>query len=39
MTFIFFRVADLNKLENKRLYKPMLYQLCIANIEAVETCF
>ena len=32
----FFRMSDLAKLENKGLYKPMLYQFCIAN-NAVET--
>ena len=35
---MFFRMADSTKLENKGLYKPMLYQFCIANI-AVETRF
>ena len=38
MLFIFFRMADPTKLENKRLYKPMLYQFCIAN-NAFETRF
>ena len=33
---LFLRMADSPKLENKRLYKPMLYQFCIAN-NAVET--
>ena len=37
-TFIFSRMADSTKLENKRLYKPMLYQFCIANNEG-ETRF
>ena len=36
MTLVFFRMADLTKLENEGLYKPMLYQFCIANT-AVET--
>ena len=35
-TFIFFRMANSTKLENKGLYKPMLYQFGIAN-NAVET--
>ena len=30
-TIIFFKMADSTKLENKGLYKPMLYQFCIAN--------
>ena len=34
----FFRMADMNKLENKGLYKPMLYRFCIVN-NAVETRF
>ena len=34
----FFRMADSTKLENKRLYKPMLYQICIGN-NGVETRF
>ena len=37
-TFIFFRIADSTKLENKGFYKPMPYQFCIAN-NAVETRF
>ena len=36
--FIFFRMADSTKLENKELHKPMLYQFCNAN-NAVETRF
>ena len=38
MIFISFRMADSTWLENKRLYKPILYQFCIANNE-VETRF
>ena len=29
--YLFFKMAVSTKLENKRLYKPMLYQFCIAN--------
>ena len=36
--FFFFRMAASTKLKNKRFYKPMLYQFCIAN-NAVETRF
>ena len=37
-TLICFRIADSTKLENKGLYKPMLYQFCIAK-NAIETRF
>ena len=36
--FIFFRMADSTELENKGLYKLMLYQFCIVN-NAVEARF
>ena len=36
--YLFFKLADSTKLENKRLYEPMLYQFCIAN-NGVETRF
>ena len=36
--YLFFRKANSTKLENKRLYKPMLHQFCIA-INGVETRF
>ena len=36
--YMFFKMADSTKMENKRLYKPMLYQFCIAN-NGVETRF
>ena len=38
ITFYFFRMTDSTKLENIGLYKPMLYQFCIAN-NAIETRF
>ena len=36
--YFFFRMVDSTKLENKGLYKPMLYYFFIAN-NAVETRF
>ena len=36
--YLFFRMANTTKLENKRLYKPMPHQFCIA-INGVETRF
>ena len=36
--YLFFKMVDLTKLENKRRYDPMLYEFCIVN-NGVETRF